>query len=289
MIRPETVLLVVVALLLVAGQPGVETVTTVFGGSQEVPDDVDAVLLVDGAVTVPAATRARTSLYVIGGTAHVEGTLDGRLVQFAGNVSVGTAGAVTGQYQLFGGDSAIAEGADVAPVAVAEPLTRERSPAASLGTWLLQAVGLAAVSFVLGRRYPDLLANVSHALRHHPVVSGTIGLLATVTLLALFVFMAFTIVLVPVSLLGLFGGVLVYLYAYVSVGYLLGRWVPTDRPGLATAVGSVGFMVLSRLVGHLPVVGGTVPLVVIVTAVGAVFVTYFGLREFEPPQLRPAE
>jgi hypothetical protein len=38
-----------------------------------------------------------------------------------------------------------------------------------------------------------------------------------------------------------------------------------------------------------PVVGGLVPLLVFVTAIGAVLVTYFGLRAFQPPRLRPVE
>lgn len=281
--------LLVVALLLVAGQPGVETVTTVVGGTQDLPAGADAVILVDGTVTVPAGTRAVTSLYVIGGTARIEGTLDGRLVQFAGNVSVAPAGSVAGQYQLVGGDLRAAEGATVDPEVIAEPITRDRSRGESAVTFLLQAAGLAAVSFVLGRRYPDLLANVSLAIRHHPVVSGTVGLLASVTLLALFVFMAFTIVLIPVSLLGLLGGVLVSLYAYIGVGFLVGGWLPIERPGVATAVGAVGFLVASRLVGLVPLVGPSIPALVLVVAIGAVFVTYFGLREFAPPSLGPVQ
>lgn len=287
--RPETVPLLVVALLLISAQPGVQTVTTVFTGTQPLPAGTDAVVVADGTVTVPANTTARTALYVIGGSARIDGTLDGRLFQFAGDVSVGPSGVVTGPYQVLGGDRRIAAGADATPQMVAEPITRQRSPGASLGFFLLQAVALAVVAFALGRRYPALLANVAHSMRHHPVVSGTVGLLATVTLLALFVFMAFTIVLIPVSILGLLAGGLVYLYASVGVGFLLGRWVSTDRPGLATAGGAVLFLVVNRLLGAVPVVGGTVTILVLVVAVGAVFVTYFGLREFRPPALPPVE
>jgi hypothetical protein len=288
-VRPEAIPLLVVALLLISAQPGVDTVTTVFDGSRDLPGDADAVVVAGGAVTVPEGASAATSVYVIGGTARIDGTLDGRLVQLAGNVTVGSDGAVTDRYQVFGGDREIAAGAAVDPEQFVEPVTRERSPAESVGIFLLQVAGLAAVSFVLGRRYADLLANVSHSLRHHPVVSGTVGLLVSVTLLALFVFMAFTIVLIPVSLLGLLAGGLVYLYAHVGVGFLVGRRLWPERPGPATAVGAVLFLLASRALNAVPIVGGTISLTVIVTAVGAVFVTYFGLREFHPPELRPVE
>lgn len=291
--RPETVPLLVVALLLVSAQPGVDTVTAVVDGSQALPDGADAVVVAGGSVTVPADARVTTSVYVIDGSVTIEGTVEGRLVQLAGNVSVGSGGAVTGPYQVLGGDRRVAEGAAVEVEEVAEPVTRDRSPAESAVFLLLQAAGLAVVSFLLGRRAPDLLGTVADAVRHHPVVSGTVGLLASVTLLAVFVFMAFTIILIPVSLLGLAGGLVVYLYAYVALGYLVGRSLPGDRlgerPGVATAAGSILVLVASRLLARIPVIGETIPAVALVVAMGAVVVTYFGLREFEPPQLRPVE
>ncbi|ODR80919.1 hypothetical protein BG842_00505 [Haladaptatus sp. W1] len=287
--RPETVPLLLVALLLVSAQPGVDTVTTVFDGTQDVPGDTGAVVVADGTVTIPNNTRTTTSLYVIGGTARIEGTLDGRLVQLAGNVTVGSSGTVTDQYQVFGGDREIATDAAVDPDVVAEPVMQERSPIESLTIFLLQAVILGVVSFVVGRRYSEFLANVRHSIRHHPVVSGTVGLLTTVTLLALFVFMAFTIILLPVSLLGLLGGVFVYLYAYISIGSMLGQWMPTDKPGVATAAGTVLFFMASRVLSFLPIVGESLLIAVAVIAIGAVFITYFGLREFQPPQLPPVD
>lgn len=123
----------------------------------------------------------------------------------------------------------------------------------------------------------------------HQVVIGTVGLLSVVTLIALFVFMAFTIILIPVSLLGLVGGVLVVVYAYVAIGHLVGRAVPTDSPGLSTAFGAVGFLVASRLVGLVPIVGDSISLVVLVIGLGAVLITYFGLRACEPPTLGTVE
>ncbi|EFW94210.1 hypothetical protein ZOD2009_00210 [Haladaptatus paucihalophilus DX253] len=287
--RPETVPLLLVALLLVSAQPGVDTVTTVFDGTQDVPGDAGAVVVADGTVTIPNNTRTTTSLYVIGGTARIEGTLDGRLVQLAGNVTVGSSGTVTDQYQVFGGDREIATDAAVDPDVVAEPVMQERSPIESLTIFLLQAVILGVVSFVVGRRYSEFLANVRHSIRNHPVVSGTVGLLTTVTLLALFVFMAFTIILLPVSLLGLLGGVFVYLYAYISIGSMLGQWMPTDKPGVATAAGAVLFFMASRVLSFFPIVGESLLIAVAVIAMGAVFITYFGLREFQPPQLPPVE
>lgn len=287
--RPETVPLLVVALLLVSAQPGVESVTTVVAGSQEVETGSEAVIVADGTATVPEGRTVETALYVIGGTAEVEGTVEGRVVQLAGEVRVGPDARVTGVYRVLGGSRSVAPGAAVPVDVVAEPLTQRRSPAEAAGLFALQALGLAALGFLAGRRLSGLLDNVAHSTRHHPAVSATVGVLTTVTLLSVLVFMAFTLVLIPVTLFGLFVGALVFLYAYVAVGYLVGRRLVPGRPGLATAAGTVLFLVASELLGFVPVVGGLVPLLVLVTAVGASFVTYFGLRRFEPPQLAAVE
>lgn len=287
--RPESVPLLVVALLLVSTQPGVETLTTVVGGTQDIETGPDAVIVLDGTATVPEDATVDASVYVLDGTLDVQGTVDGRVMQFAGDLRAGPSAVVTGTVEVVGGAQSVAEGAQIPVEVVAEPLTQRRSPADAAGLFLMQALALGAVAFLLGRRYPDLLANVAHALGHHPAVSGTVGLLATVTMLALFVFMAFTIVLIPVSVLGLLGGALLALYAYVAVGYLLGRRLRPEDPGVATAAGSVLFLLLSDLLRFVPYVGGLVPLVVVLAGIGAVLVTYLGLRRFEPPTLAAPE
>jgi hypothetical protein len=299
-VRPETVPLVLVALLLVSAQPGVETISTVVGGSQAIDDDLnaDAVLVVDGNATIPEGTTTNATLYVLDGTLRIEGEVRGRITQLGGRVEATSTARVTGRLRVFGGSRTVAEGAGVPVETVAEPLTTRRTPAEAFGLFFLQAASLAVVGFFVGRRYGALLDNVGHSIRRYPAVSGTVGLLATVTLLALFVFMAFTIVLLPVSVLGLAAGVLVFLYAYLAVGFLLGQWLTPTLPGwvpgregdgVPTALGSVAFLAGSELLGFVPLVGGLVPILLLLVAVGAALITYFGLRQFEPPMLQPVD
>lgn len=278
----------VVALLLLSVQPGVETATAVLGGASTATE-ADAVVVVAGEWTVPAGERARTSVYVVGGTATVDGRLDGRLVQLAGNVSVGPAASVTGPYRVLGGDRSVDPAAGVRPDLVAEPVVDDRTLAERAGALLLQASALGAVGFVLGRRRPALLDNVAHSVRRHPVVSGTVGLLASVSLLTLAVFMAFTLVLVPVSVLLAVGGVGVVVYGTVAVGHIVGGPVAPDRPGVGTAAGSVAVLAAGRVLAAVPLVGDLVVLAVALTGTGATLVTYLGLQRFEPPALQPVE
>jgi hypothetical protein len=288
-VRPESVPLLLVALLLVSAQPGVEVVSTVVGGDRTIESGSDAVIVLDGNATVSSETQANTSLYVVGGDVRIAGTLDGSVVQFAGDVTVEESATVTEAYRIYGGVRTVADGATVSVDRVAEPFTGQRTPTSAVGVFLLQALGLGVVAFLVGRRYPDLLANVGHAIRAHPAVSGTVGLLSIVTLLALFVFMAFTLVLLPVTVLGLAGGILVLVYAHVCVGYVLGDVLPLEASGPATAAGSVLFLTATQLLGLVPVVGGLVSVLLLVTATGAVVVTYFGLRRFQPVRIPPVE
>lgn len=287
--RPELVPLLLVALLLVSAQGGVQSITTVVEGEQPLSGEADAVIVVDGTVTLPEGTRVDTDVYVIGGELSIAGTVDGDVTQLAGTVDVAATGAVSGTYQVIGGERNLADGATVQPDVIAEPLTQQRSPIEALALFVGQTGLLAVVAYLIGRRYPDLLKNVAHSVRTHPVLSGTVGLLASVTLVALFVFMAFTIILIPVSILGLIGGLLVYLYAYVALGYLLGERLPVDRTAEATALGTVGVAVVFRILGYVPIVGSLTSILALVVGVGAVVITYFGLREFQPPTLRPVE
>ena len=101
--RPESVPLLLVALLLVSAQPGVETIATIVDGDQQIESDSDAVIVVGGNVTVPADSRVSTSVYVVDGNARIAGTLDGRVTQLAGVVTAESTATVTGTYRVYGG------------------------------------------------------------------------------------------------------------------------------------------------------------------------------------------
>jgi hypothetical protein len=126
---------------------------------------------------------------------------------------------------------------------------------------------------------------VQRAIADHPLVSVTIGALVTVTFLSLFVFMAFTLVLLPVSVLGLAAGVVTLGYGVVGVGSLVGRRLPLQRSAWATAAGIALVMAAIQVLGTIPVIGSVAVGAVLLTGLGAVLVTFFGLREFTPAHI----
>jgi hypothetical protein len=150
------------------------------------------------------------------------------------------------------------------------------------------------VAWVMLRVRPRAVTRVSDAITEHPLVSGSLGLLAGLVGLVLAVFMVFTIVLIPVALLVLLAIALVALMGWVGLGFALGRWIgirrgwtrPAPRMGL---LGTALLAVLMHLIELVPVVGAIVPLLALVVGFGAVWLTRFGSRRFEAQSYDPVE
>lgn len=282
--NPETLPLLLVAILL-ATAGGAESVTLALGGDRPVAEFGDALVVADGTVTVPAAERVRGDLYVVGGSARVQGTVDGDVVQLDGNLTLGPNATVRGELQALGGRRTVASTASVDGLTVVDPVPREPSPVAGVGIVLTQAVVLGLAGFLLARRYPSLLGTVGTTVTAHPLVSGTVGTLVALTALALVVFMAFTLVLLPVSLLTLVAGLLTVGYGYVALGHVVGGRLPIDREPSATAAGAVVVVVTLAVLDWIPVVGALLAIGVTSVGLGATLLTYFGLQPFEPVSL----
>lgn len=275
-------LLIVVVLLASVGGGDIDRMEVTFDGDQDVEAVDDVLVVAGGTTTVPTDATVEGDVYAIGGTTRVEGSVDGDVTVLAGNVSVGDGAEITGTLQRIAGDLSIAEDASVGEVSAFEPSAPADSPARRVGAFVLQFLVLGSAGWWLARRRPGLLENVGHSVTGHALVSGVVGSLAAATLLVLFVYMAFTLVLIPVSIVGLVAMAVVVLYSQLVFGYVVGRWLPIDRVDLATVAGVGAFLLGLELLEAVPVVGTLVRFVVVAVGFGAVLNTYFGLQRFEP-------
>ncbi len=262
-------LLIVVLLMISIGGADVEQMSVTFRGEHDAGGIQEVHVVAGGTTTVPENTS-------------VAADIDGDVTLLAGNVSVVDDATVTGAVQTYGGESAVADGATVGHVSAFEPPVPSDSPARRIGTLVLQFVVLAVVGLWLVRRHPLLLDNVGHAIANHPLVSGVTGALGALTLLVLFVYMAFTLILIPLTIVGLVGELLVVFYGQVAFGHLIGTRLPIDRADLATVTGIGLFLLFIELLGTLPYLGALVQLGLLAVGFGAVLNTYFGLQRFEP-------
>lgn len=275
-------LLVVVLLMISVGGGEVQQLSVTFQGDTSLETLQDVHVVAGGTTTVPAGSTVSGDVYAIGGTTRVEGAVDGDVTLLAGNLSVADGATVTGTVQTIAGDSAVADSATVGRVSEFAAPVPSDSPGQRVGGFLLQFLVLGAIGWWLVGRHPALLENAGSAVTDHTLVSGVVGALGAATLLVLFVYMAFTLVLIPVAIVGLVAEFLVVVYGQVVFGYLVGTRVPVERVQVATVAGVGVFLVALEVLGMVPYVGGLVQLGVAAVGFGAVLNTYFGLKRFEP-------
>jgi len=279
-VNAESIPLLLVALLL-ASAGGAQTAQVVMDGGHELSGTSGAVVVAGGDVTIPENTTVDGPLYVAGGDLHVNGTVDGDVTVLDGRASIASTAAVTGALEQYGGSVTISQGG-VVDRRSDLPVFPERTLWDTLEFALVEAVAFGLAGLLLGGRLAGALSIVGDAATGHPIVSATVGTLVGVTSLAVAVFMAFTLVLLPVAVVGLLGVGLVAAYGVLSLGFVVGRRFDFASTARETAVGAALVMIGLRAVGFVPWVGALVPLLVIAAGFGAALVTYLGTSQFEP-------
>ncbi|MFZ0014423.1 MAG: hypothetical protein WAL25_09955 [Acidimicrobiia bacterium] len=277
--------LLIVALVLATTDSDVDTVEVILSGQHQIEDHRGALIVGDAEVTVPDGVEIPGPVYVIGGEFVLAGDVASDVFQLAGTVTVHSGAAVGDELRHIGGTQEVSAGAEIGRRTSIQINPAEGSPVAGLVSTVILTLLLAWVGARLTRKREHVLDNVSSALNRHPVVSITVGLLLALTAVALFVFMAFTLVLIPIAAIGVLAGLLTVGYGIIVWGHFVGGRLPIRQPGFATGLGVVLVMVSVRLVGLLPVVGGTIVIGILLTAVGAIAVTYYGVAPFQPATL----
>ena len=278
--------LLIAALLLASGDSGVDTVQLMLSGEHAVTEHEGAVIVGESTVTIPSGTVVPGPIYVIGGELRVAGEVAGDVTQLAGTVSVEAGAVIAGELQHVAGTLTVDGDTEIGlrtSLNLGDP--ERTTPGSRVLPRVSLALLLAAVGYLLARRRPIALTNVSTAVRAHPVVTITVGTLTFLTVISILVFMAFTLVLIPITVLGIVAGLLTLGYGLIGSGHLIGTLLPIGRPGLATAVGVVVLMGVLTLVSLIPVIGDLVGVALVLTGVGAVLVTCYGVAPFRPEPL----
>jgi hypothetical protein len=275
-------LLIVVLLMISIGGVDVQNMSVTLQGHNDVDSLADVQVVAGGTTTVPGNTTVESEVYVIGGTAAIDGTVEGDVTLLNGNLSINDGATVTGTLQTYSGSATVSSSASVGQVSQFEAPTPSSSPAQRVGGFLLQFLVLGGFGWWLVERHPRVIENIGAAITEHALVSAVVGSLGTTTLLVLFVYMAFTLVLLPVAIIGLLAEFLIILYGQAVFGYLIGTRLPIDRDGVATVAGVAAFLLVLEVLGAIPYLGGIAQLTVAVVGFGAVLNTYFGFQRFEP-------
>jgi len=251
------------------------------------------VYMMAGSLVVEPGAIVAGSMLVLGGDVSLSGAVSGDVTLLGGRLEIGPSAQLAGALTIAGGElelspEALVQGGvyeeGIAPV---EQSGSEAGVDGALLTSLATSLAVAILGYLLARYVPGPLARVSHAITGHAVVAAAMGVLAGITALVLLVLVAFTIVLIPLSLAGVAVLGMAVAYGWTGFGMAAGqllasrfRWC-LPRPASAF-IGALLFMLALELLRLVPLVGGIIPLLTAIVGLGAVILTRFGLAHFAP-------
>jgi hypothetical protein len=255
-------------------------------------------LVLEGDVHLDSDGTWDGTIYLLAGTLEVGGVVTGDVFAFGGEIHLGEEARIRGNFNYGGGNltgetSPVVQGTVHTGTGVQVPEVlpeQDRGAGETILSWLVTGLLVGGLALLGERFMPHSLARVREAARKHGVVSGAMGILVGIVGVSLIVTLAYTILLIPVALLGVLILILAIIYGWIAVGSWLGRYV-RRRTGvsipawLAVFLGTFGFMVFQNLLALLPFVGGLLGILIALVGLGAVFITRFGLRDFVPQEL----
>ncbi len=255
-------------------------------------------VVLGGKVALQPGSKVSGSVHVFDGSVYMDGDIAGNVLVLAGSVELGPQAVVHGDLNSAGGLVSVHTGAKVLGRTTQPSAQPQKPPAAQAGRLLtlsLELVLLPGLAFLCARFLPGPLANVSQAAVSYGLPSAALGLLAWVVGLSLLVLMAYTILLIPLALLGFFAMLAATTYGAVPYALWMGRWLSLRlhwkiAPAAQAGLGMVLLIGLMEVTRFLPVLGAVLPLLLFAASFGAVLLTRFGLQRYTPPILEePSE
>ncbi len=277
--------LLIAALLMASADPDIDSVELLLSGEHVITEHRGALVVGDAQVTVPPGERVSGPIYVIGGELIVMGSVGTDVIQFAGTVTASPGADITGELRYIGGAQNVSAQSHIGQQTSLRVNPAKGEPIVAALALVLFTLLLAWVGHSLARKRLAAPRNVGEAIGRHPMITLTVGTILSLTMLSIIVFMAFTLVLIPVAVLGLLAGAATVAYGLVGWGYLIGSFLPLRRQDLSTAIGVVVAVTALQLIALVPLVGDLTALAVLLAGVGAVVVTYYGVARFQPAVL----
>ena len=269
-------------------------------------------VLFGGNATLEAGSRVNGDVFLMGGNAEIAGEVTGDVALLGGNVELLATAHVYGDAVAIGGnliraagarvDGQVAEGNEfigpfdfswpfdfgfdgVRGIGPVESLRMGFSPVLGLIWFGFRSLLLAAVAVLVVMFWPQPTDRTGRAAIAQPILGGGLGLLTIVVGPILLLVLAITILLIPVTLIGIVLLLVAGLFGWIAIGLEVGKRLAEAfkwelQPPAAAGLGT---LVLSLVVGGLglfPCVGWLAPFLVASIGLGAVMLTRFGSREY---------
>jgi cytoskeletal protein CcmA (bactofilin family) len=309
-------MVLIVALLafpgtVLAQSPGGGNDQVVFGGTYtlEKGKELDGNLVILGGIaTLEESSTVNGNITLTGGSLFIQGEVKGNITGVGGSITLGDTAVVDGDINTIGAalnrsNQAVIKGSvsSSGPGNFRFPLKWSTDSLKNLNLNLFQPVGnvlwgmfqalaMAALALLVTLFLPLPTGRVAHTISSQPVIAGALGLLTIVVAPALFIVLLVTIILIPLSLIGLLVLAIAFAFGWIAVGYETGRrlaamfkvqWAVPVNAGVGTLVISL----LSSVFSIIPCVGWVLPAVLAIVGLGGVLITRFGMQGSLPPEL----
>lgn len=236
-------------------------------------------------------------LTIIGGNVSIDGKVDGNISVMGGYVHLDDHATVTGDLVTLGGtvrrsSQARVEGNQTSersslplPWMQALPVIVNFDPIAGPLTAIFQAFALAALAIVVQLFAGNHLDRAGRSAVGQPVVSGGVGLLTMIVAPAMILILFVTIILIPLSLLGVLALALAVLFGWVALGLMLGRqmsvWLKQSwTDPINAAVGTLVLSLLASMLNLIPCLGWLANFLIWLVALGTALLTRFGTQMY---------
>ena len=295
----NSLLVLLLSLLLTAcGTDGVYSLTIITEGKHNLDQNLQGeVILLGGEVTLPADSVVNGNIHLLLGRLVVDGEITGDIAFMNGDLILGPSARIRGDLHIGGGSfhpspDAVIEGRVDTGAGVSLPSVPERETPLDWSFWLraiLNGILSGLIAAALVRYFPSATGRIGEAITGHSLVSGAMGILVGVVGVSLAVTMAYTILLIPVSILLLFLLAAAVFLGWIGLGSELGRLLVRlskrpIMPSLAAFIGTFVFMPAFQLLTSIPLPGGLLGIALAAVGLGAISLTRFGLRRFIPDQ-----
>ncbi|HVN55328.1 MAG TPA: polymer-forming cytoskeletal protein [Anaerolineaceae bacterium] len=261
--------------------------------------------VIGGSATIEKDAVVTGDAVLTGGTLDISGEIQGNIAAFGGTVFLNDDAMVNGNISLFGATVHQAAGAKVqgktvngsqgpfhfnVPSYAFNPWRDfTHSPIWEFYAWFGRTLALAFLAILVVLIVPDATARVSQTAAAQPVLAGGYGLLTALVVPIVLILMIFTILLIPISALGLLAFAVAVAYGWIAVSLETGRrinriskveWAPAIRAG----VGSLALSTIVEVLNLVPCVGWLAGVVICLVGLGAVILTRFGTRDYPPSE-----
>ncbi len=277
---------IAVTLLFLSGGTDVDSVQIINDGFHEISaDSNESLIVIGGSVVIKNNSYINSSIFIIDGNVSVSGQIE-NLIILGGNTKLLNKTIINQELIVVGGNVTIANNVEILGDKVgAENLSFMQKNNMGIYFLFVQLLIFLMLGYIISKFKPYLIKNTTIAIKKHFILCFYIGLLPLIVLLTFFFLMAFTIILLPLSIIGIVLGYLLISLSTIIYGSLFGDYIFKGKKLdkiKKTLLGIVIFFILIELITFIPLIGPIFVTILKVSGLGAILITYMGLKKFTP-------